>query len=484
MPKPDLSNLTKDEKLRLLDSIKEQKRRKKLKSTRMVPNAGQMPVIKSGAMQRAMTSGNGAGKTCLGVHLVMWHAQGYNPITKEMNKVPTDAVVLIDQGRKADLIWKKEVQKWFEIPDKCFKKNGTPYTQEIHLENGSIIRFFSQEAAEYSFEGIQGYSLVLADEPCPEWQYNALFRGAREKGTIPKFVILGTLIGPNSVWLRKLKNQWETEGIEDWEFFTTSSWVNEDNLSDGFLHKFAARLSDAERHIRLEGGASDLDGLALAHLFNRRDHVVPVEEFRPDCNMPCVIGIDPHTRKNSVAVLLGVDNEGMLFAIDEVSVKKTAAEFYQDIKPWMDKYQIIDVVCDSSGSADMTSGDHFRSFISVLTECMQRHHRIGCRSTRYSEKSDEAFIDRIQDVLLLPEKEDIFGKRIPKLRILDACKGLISNVENATWQRDRRMGINKPKLDIRELDYLAALKYALACNLTPRASRYHPVRINWNGKRR
>lgn len=366
--KSNLKDMTKEEKIELYEALKEKDRRKKLKKNNFVPNSGQIIGIRSNAMARCNTSGNAAGKSTWAIHEAVWQCQGYNPITKEYNLVPTDVVVLLYQNRKSDSIWKLEMLRWFDIDEKQFKKMGTPHTQKIEFPNGSNIIFFSQESDPQAFEGISGYSLVVVDEPCLEWQFNSLFRGARNKGIKPKFLIVGTLIGPNSVWIRKLQQRW-AEGLEpDWFFIKTSSYVNKHNLADGFLEKFEARLSASERLVRIEGGASDLEGLALAHLFKRGTHVLPVAEFKPHYDMPCVIGIDPHTSKPNVAVLLGVDRNGLYYCIDEICTKVPAREYAQLLKPWVKQYRILDIVADCSGVSDMSGGEAYKSFIEILNE--------------------------------------------------------------------------------------------------------------------
>lgn len=482
----DLTNLTKEQKIELYDALQEKKKRKRLKKDNYKPNAGQEPVHGSTAMIRLLTSGNGSGKTTLCIHEALWQAHGYNPVSKIHNKVPTDVVVLLDQANKADLIWKPELLKWFDIPEKNFKKCGKPYTSVIELSLGSRIFFFSQEAEPTALEGIQGYSLVIADEPPPEWQFNALFRGAREKGIIPKFLLSGTLIGSNSAWLRKLQTRWAAGLESDVECFRTSSYVNEANLAEGFLDKFSARLSPAERAIRIEGLPGDLEGLALAHLFKRKTHLMADEDFKYNTDMPCILAVDPHTSKPHVAVLLTCDKDNHLYAIKEASEKINAEKYTQKyLIPWIKNHRVIDLVVDCSGVADMTSGNGYESFIDEVNRILKKSGiGLRMRATRKMDKADEAFVERIQNALVLPEKEDLFGKRVPKLRILASLKGLISNMENVMWQRDRKLQSNKPKLEIGDKDFLAALKYALSCNLSVGASRGRVIRKQWRGKRK
>jgi hypothetical protein len=172
--------------------------------------------------------------------------------------------------------------------------------------------------------------------------------------------------------------------------------------------------------------------------------------------------------------MLGADRDNRLYVLKEIARKETPRQFARTLKQWMDGYRVIDVVCDSLGSADMTGGEGFKSFIQVLKD-----EGIRVRATTFQEKEDEAFIARIQDSLLVPDVEDNFGQKIPKLRIRSECTMTISDIRNVQWVRDRNANENKPKLDISNKDALACLKYALATNIyfaKPHKTRPHYVR--------
>ena len=112
--------------------------------------------------------------------------------------------------------------------------------------------------------------------------------------------------------------------------------------------------------------------------------------------------------------------------LDEYSDKAVPRDFAKDILDgWMKQYRVIDVVVDSLGSSDMTGGEGFSSFIQVAND-----EGLRCRATSWKEKSDEDFISRIQDSLLIPDKPNNFGQTIPKLRIISDNTGIINDVCN------------------------------------------------------
>jgi len=91
-----LAKLPRKQKNRLYDYIQEKKRRLKLKGAVFTPHEQQLPIFISKAKERWVTCGNGFGKTALAVHDVIWTAKGYNPISKEFNKVPIRVICLLD----------------------------------------------------------------------------------------------------------------------------------------------------------------------------------------------------------------------------------------------------------------------------------------------------------------------------------------------------------------------------------------------------
>jgi hypothetical protein len=93
---PDLSKLTKEEKLALLSELEEKEKRVKRKKNSYVPNDLQAKVHKSTKRIRLVTAANGVGKTCLGVWESYWTATGTNPYRENNIPVPNTVTVLLD----------------------------------------------------------------------------------------------------------------------------------------------------------------------------------------------------------------------------------------------------------------------------------------------------------------------------------------------------------------------------------------------------
>lgn len=453
----DLGALSRAEKLELLKHIEEKKRRIREGAAIYAPNPGQLPVHTSDKSLRCVFSGNGAGKTALAVNEALWFAQGYNPITKVYTRVPARVIVLLDHPEKVSDVWLPEIGKWTVLKEDQLHKRGKPYVSRISFPNGSEIIFMFHDQNPLIFESIE-LDAFIADEPPPRPVYIALRRGARKKGTRPRFLMIGTPL--TAAWMRKeIADPWSKGELPDCECFTFGTAVNEQNLAEGYIAEFSRILSEKERRIRLHGEFFDLEGLALAHLFANETHII--EPFDWDPTWPVVIAIDPHTAKPHHAIMLGTDRDGNLFYLKELRRKVIPRDFAKELKEWMVGYRILDIVSDSLGSAEYTGGEGFHSFIQILND-----EGVRVRATTWDDKHDEDFIARIQDVLAIPSEPNNFGDKIPRLRIFRGNPGIVNDIENVQWVKHRDIDEYKPKLDITNKDYLSALKYALATNLT------------------
>lgn len=478
-----LSQLTREEKVRLAELLQEKKRRLATVRNRFKPNDGQLEIWKSKRKQKALFCGNGFGKTTFGVIESFCRANGYNYVTNEYFRIPRKVVVVLDKPEKVADKWLPEIKKWWTVKEDQLHKNGKPYFNEITFENGSQLKFMFHEQDPLSFESMECDD-VIYDEPPPRNVYISLARGQRnEKLTDQSTLILATPL--TGSWLRReIYEPWAKGELTDTDCFKFSSRVNEDNLPPGYIEWFESKLSEKERRIRIEGDFFDLDGQALAHLFKRNTHIVDAFDWPRE--WPTVIAIDPHPEKAHVCVLVGADEVNRIYAIKELAIKLPPRQFGSYLAEWCSNYRVTDIVVDSLGSADLTGGDGFKSFITVVNEELAKFN-LRCRPTTWEEKGEDAFVARMQDALLIPSEEDNFGQKIPKLRIFRNCTGLISDIENVQWAKDRLRDENKPKLEMSNKDFLSALKYALATNVnfkkgTARVVR-RPIPETYTGKR-
>lgn len=351
--------------------------------------------------------------------------------------------------------WLPELRKWHPLNPEQLHKDGKPFVSRISFDNGSEVLFLFHETEPMVFESIE-LSFAVFDEPVPRHIWIALLRGGRTKGKPARYLFVGTPLAGS--WLREeFVDPWARGELPEVDVFKYGTVVNVANLADGYIESFSQYLTEKERRVRLEGEFADLDGLALAHLFKRSTHLIASASFKWPPHWPVVVAIDPALAKKHVAVMLGIDDQDRLYVLKEYALKGTAPEFAAGLKRWMQGHKVVDIVCDSMGSGDLTGGDGALSFIDSL-----RRHGVRARATTYDEKQDEGWLSLIQRVLAVPLEPDNMGRQLPQLRILDTCIGLINDIETVSWVKVRNEELYKPKLDISKKDFLASLKYALA----------------------
>jgi hypothetical protein len=474
-----LRHLSRQEKLDLLDALDEQRRREIEKSDVYKPNTGQRPVHRSQKTVRAVFAGNGGGKTALGVNEVIWALDGYNPISKRHTKVPCRVIVVLDKPEKVADVWLPEIKKWTTLKAEQLHKRGKPYYSQIIRDNGSELLFMFHDQDPMSFESLE-LDIAVFDEPPPRPVYVSLRRGGRKKGSTPKFLIIGTPIAAS--WMRKeIYEPWARGEAPDTECFRYGTEANKENLADGYIESFSSVLNDKEKRIRLHGEFFDLEGLALAHVFNRASHLIPPPRW-PDL-WPTVIAIDFHPRKSHTAVLLGITKDNDLVVLKEMSSRAIPSVFAREIREFYKGYRVTDILCDSLGSSELTGGEGNLSFIQVLKD-----HGVRVRATRWVEKQDEAWVQMIQEVLAVPLEADNFGRKEPRLKIVNTCKGLIADIETVEWARYKNIDEFKPKLAIDAKDFLSCLKYALAAQPSIQKIRAKTIKptggLGWNNRRK
>jgi hypothetical protein len=464
MGKIDLARLTREQKLLLVDLLEEKHRRAREKKALYTPNPGQLPVHQSSKHERWVFSGNGAGKTALCTQEALWAVSGYNPIRNEFTPVPVRGIIVLDHPEKVTDVYLPEFQKWSILKPEQLHKRGKPYVSSITFPNGSEIIFLFHGMEQLAFESIEA-QFVIFDEPPPRNVFVGLKRSMRTKGSKPWLLGVGTPI--TGSWLRQeVYEPWVNGERPDVECFRFGTTVNETNLADGYIEQFSKALTEKERRIRLEGEFFDLEGMALAHLFSRQVHIV--DHFEWPHEYPVVVAIDPHPSKAHYAIMLGVSKDNDLFVLRELKAKLVPREFAKYLKDWMAPYRVVDIVCDSLGSSEMTGGEGFKSFIQVLNDSGVR-----ARATNWDEKNDEAFISRMQEALVIPKEPDLMGRTTPKLRIVRGCDGIVRDIENVQFTKYRNVDEYKPKLDITNKDYLSCLKYALAANPVFQKAKAH-----------
>lgn len=417
-----------------------------------------------------------SGKTALGVNEAMWALDGYNPITGKYTPVPARIVVLLDSPEKVGDVWLPELKKWRAIDDEQLHKRGKPYITEITWHNGSTVRFMFHEQSPMSFESLEA-DFVVCDEPPARNVWIALLRSGRKKNSKARFIMIATPI--SQAWIRQYYVEWEKGNYPDTEFFKGSTIQNAANLAEGYIEEFSKHLTEAEKRTRLHGEFFNTDGMALAGLWKREKHLVREADLPPNYKQewPHVISVDFHPNKPLYACIIAAAPDGKRYYVNEYAKKILPREFALWLKQnWLVEYRVVDIIGDNYGSGDYTGGIGFKSAIEVMNEVGVR-----IRATTYDEKGDDAFMERLQEGLFVPDLGE------PMLQfLLTKSAGVIRDIENVQWKKIKGTEDFQPKLEISNTDYLACLKYALAANLTFDNARrkIHRIVSNspWAGK--
>jgi len=462
MAKRDLSKLTKEQKLELIQALERKEQIEKRRRNKFKPTDKQRTILESTAKIKISTAGNGFGKSALGVNLLHARCTGYESWSGKTTKVPIKAVVLLDNPSKIDAVWRTEYNKWHDLQEIKEDKQGSPHVKMWTFKNGSTVRFMTQEMDQLNFESAQ-FDLLIIDEPCTRPQWVGLMRGQREKGVQAETIMIGTPISHEHQWIKQDLIEPAKEGkLRDVEWFTGSSYDNNANLDSEYLERFESLLTDAEKRVRLHGEFSAMESSVFGHLMAQHTHLMSKDAIQWDYSWPVVVAIDPHPSKAHVAVMVGrrpIDDK--LFVLKEIEGKETARNFAKLLLNWTAGYNVQDWVCDSLGSSESTGQEGFKSFIQVLNECGVR-----ARATTYQDKQHQDAVERIREMLAFEDSGPPLFEKSPRLRFLDGTAyKAYRELANITWQYNKNEAINKPRLNSSKLDYFSALTYALSSRI-------------------
>jgi len=431
------------------------------------PNPVQERVHRSGAFIRALFSGNGVGKTTACIQEALWTSQGIHPF-RETARLPNTVIIVLDDSSKADTVYIKQLRKkrWYDVSKLKLEKHGRSYTQEVIFPNGSNWIFMTHEMAEDKWESIE-CACVIFDEPPPRFIFIALLRGMREKDMRPWIMFAGTPRGRYAPWMyREIYRPWKFKEDAEIECFFGSTDDNLVNLDADTIKRWEKRYTKDELMTRRHGSFEFLSG----RIFTEFSSAIHVEQKFPwPRAWPVILAIDPHLRKNHVAVLLGIDSDKDIHVIAEFETSlagEDAAAFFIDCcKP----YWIRTAVCDNFGSIDLYSvknSKERKSFIKIFNETALRLGKptLQLRATTNKEKKDNEWIEDMKD--MLGPKRTTDGQLRPRFHVFESCVKVIDNFESYVWDEHtgRKADLQEPKEEPlgTNCDHLMCVKYGIA----------------------
>lgn len=432
-----------------------------------IPNSVQERVHRSSAFIRCLFSGNGVGKTTACINEGLWTSQGTHPY-RPTARLPNTVIIVLDDASKAETVYLAELKKkrWYDVERIKVDNEGRAYPQVFRFPNGSEWRFMTHEMADTKFESIQ-CACIIFDEPPPRRIFIALLRGIREQDMKPWIMFAGTPLGRYAPWMyRELFRPWKFKADPEIECFFGSTDDNLANLDPETIKRWEKRYSAQEMQTRRYGKFEFLSGRIFTD-FSHEHHVE--KPFPWPRGWPVILSIDPHLRKNHVAVLIGIDPDKELHVIAEFETSlagRKAAEFFINA---CEPYWIRTAICDNFGSIELYSdqgSDARKSFISLFNETAVRMKkpRLQLRATTKKEKADDEWIEDMKDLLRL--EPDFAGQERPRFHVFDTCVKVIDNFESYVWDEHtgRKGDLQEPKEEPlgTNCDQLMCVKYGIA----------------------
>lgn len=462
----ELENMSEEELAELI-TVAGQVEKIERKTQGYVPNAVQERVHRSGAFIRALFSGNGVGKTTACIQEGIWTATGTHP-WRETARLPNTVVIVLDDASKAETVYLTELRKkrWYDIDRLEIDNEGRAYPQVVRFPNGSEWRFMTHEMADTKFESIQ-CACIIFDEPPPRRIFIALLRGQRERDMKPWIMFAGTPLGRYAPWMyREIFKPWKFGLDPEIECFFGSTDDNLINLDPDTIKRWEKRYTEQEMRTRRYGAFEFLSGRIFIE-FTQEHHVE--KAFPWPHHWPVILAMDPHLRKNHVAVLIGIDPDKELHVIRELETSlagRRAAEFF--IRACED-FNIKTAICDNFGSIQLygeQGTDARKSFIEIFNDTARRmgKPRLQLRATTKREKADDEWIEDMRDWLRLePDNE---GQERPRFHLFETCVKTINDFESYVWDEHtgRKADLQEPKEEPlgTNCDFLMCVKYGIA----------------------
>jgi hypothetical protein len=431
----DLSKLTKEQKIELLKALKlKELKKQESKIDSFVPNKPQEQFLSSQKKLRAMFAANAVGKTTALTIDLIYTCLDRHP-ERDTTKARTIWFLIPGFQKIEDYI--REIKQW--CPPSLFPqvdKMGSPHIRRLRWQNGKTVTFYSFDQDPAQLEGTN-IDVLYSDECPPRKLWVAAFRGLRNN---PDYFVAmaGTPISEpwlyTDVYLPGITGQ-----NKDTEIITGTIYENP-YLTKEFVDDFESRLTDDEKRVRLFGEFSALQGRVFKE-FDRKVHVLQLQDFPND--WPVYFAIDPHSRKKSTAIWIGVTKDEELIVINE-----TAGEDIEDLALKVNaiekehKYRVVKRLIDNSGVAKDWTG---RSAIEILAK-----HGIRVSPVRQEEKA-------VHDGIICVKK--LFKDK--RLFMFENCIGTISDLSLYGWQENHNEDRQGQSEKVRKTndDYVDLIRY-------------------------
>lgn len=391
-----------------------------------------------------------SGKTEAGAVETYWYASGTHPY-KSID-VPNNGRIIVESLElfMQDIVpkfrrWAPNFDAWQEIKGHQGKIAG------YLLPNGSRIDVytFNQESAKLEGTSIR-YCWV--NEPPPRAHVIASIRGlVDQSGEI--WFTLTPLSEPylyNDFYLPAVTG--ERKDIKVYEASIHSNpWLKPEEIN-----RYLNSLDPEERPAREFGKFIHLSGRVFKE-FTVQDHVIDEADWPK--SWPITIGIDPHLRKNHIAVFLGLNRKGWYVAVNEIAHPGDPESFAHAIVDLSTTagYDVQAIVADSFIEQPDASRIEPRKVMDEVFAAAGLP-RIQIANKKNTKK---AFISEMRRMLRVRDWPQ-WNLKAPEFLVMRNCQGLIKDFMNYVYSPSYRpeiTGLNEEPIKLWD-DYLDAIKYA------------------------
>lgn len=429
-----------------------------------------------------------SGKTEGGAVEAIWFATGTHPYRDDI-EVPNRGRILCESldSFEQDILPKLEryapgFTSWKRIVGHQGKTAG------FKLPNGSRIDVFTFDQKSKKLEGTS-IRWCWCNEPPPKSHVIASQRGLVDTDGDLWF----TLTPLSEPYLHTdFVVPAHSKSKTDIGLHVASIWDNP-WLKRESVKKFVESLDPAERAARERGEFLHLMGRVFKE-FRTDLHVIPTTDWPKQ--WPVVIGIDPHLKKDQVAVFLGKTRKGWYVVLNEISYSGgDLEEFGNEIVDAVIKngYDIQTIVADSF----LNQPDMVRRDIEPRKVLDNIFREAGLPNITIAKKKDNK-IPSIMEIRRLLRSQlqphlgnDKDGKPInaPLFYVMDQCLGVIKDFTNYVYRTSRREELTgESEEPIKKWDdFIDATRYALLADPEFITNSRNPIPISietYTGKQR
>lgn len=398
----------------------------------------------SEANERLAIGSNRSGKTTCGVVEDIWWATGTHPYLDTPRPPVSIRCVCTDfvNGIQKTILPKfKEYLRHTDLLGGSWSKAYSKEFRTLHFDKrfgDTFIEFMSYDQDVEKFGGPPRH-LVHYDEPPPydiymECQARLVDYGGKSFCTFTPINLDARTSWIYQLWKDANKG---TDSKLSCFFFDIYKNVH---LPKGFVDDFAKRIrGEGEYLARVKGKFPRLAGRIYPDL-SRERHVI--RPFKIPADWSWYIAADPHTRKETAAVVAVVDREGVVYIVGELLMKAKAKVILDVIRQSLGRNKLAAAFMDDQSKAPNQYLDG-RSIWQEFIDPDRDGSNKGIFFIPVSGRHKDVIpgLRRVNDYLGL---DTLYDK--PRLFIFDTCVQTIEQLEGYVWE-DYKHKIDAPVME-------------------------------------